>query len=136
MRGILVDTGPLLALFRERDPDHNRVRAFMRNNRKPMATTWPVLTEVCYMLNLKAKRAALEWVHRGGVELEALTTADAPALIAIFDRFGDHEVDLADASLVWLADRLGTTDILTFDEKDFAMYRTVAGKSFNSLLTP
>lgn len=43
-------------------------------------------------------------------------------------------MDLADASLVWLAGEIAVTDIVTVDDSDFATYRTVSGKPFRNLL--
>ena len=42
-------------------------------------------------------------------------------------------MDLADASLVWLANNIGITDIITIDRADFAIYRTAKGKPFRNL---
>ena len=43
-------------------------------------------------------------------------------------------MDLADASLVWLADRTGATDILTLDKRDFGVYRLSGGQRFHNVL--
>ena len=45
-------------------------------------------------------------------------------------------MDLADASLVWLADRTGVNDILTLDERDFGVYRLTGGQRFRNVLEP
>jgi predicted nucleic acid-binding protein len=45
-------------------------------------------------------------------------------------------MDLADASLVWLAGAVGLFDIVTLDDRDFTVYRTAAGKPFRNLLPP
>ncbi len=42
-------------------------------------------------------------------------------------------MDLADASLVWLAGHTGIADILTLDQGDFQTYRTQAKKPFADL---
>ena len=43
-------------------------------------------------------------------------------------------MDLADASLVWLAGHSGIADILTLDQDGFQTYRTAAGEPFSDLL--
>lgn len=49
------------------------------------------------------------------------------------ERYADLPMDLADASLVWLAEQTGIRDIATFDERDFTIYRLAGGKQFNNL---
>jgi len=43
------------------------------------------------------------------------------------------EMDLADASLVWLAGETGVTTIMTQDVRDFSCYRLPDGRSFTIL---
>lgn len=41
---------------------------------------------------------------------------------------------VADASLVWLGERTGVTDVLTLDERDFGVYRLAGGQRFRDVL--
>jgi predicted nucleic acid-binding protein len=43
-------------------------------------------------------------------------------------------MDLADASLVLLASRLGIREILTIDRRDFDLYRLLDGREFVQVL--
>ncbi len=43
------------------------------------------------------------------------------------------EMDLADASLYWLACETGVTQIFTVDVRDFSRYRLPDGRSFEIL---
>ena len=43
---------------------------------------------------------------------------------------GKREMDLADASLCWLAAETGITDIMTVDAADFSRYRLPDGRAF------
>ena len=43
---------------------------------------------------------------------------------------GKREMDLADASLYWLATQTGITHIMTVDRKDFQRYRLPDGRAF------
>ena len=47
---ILVDTGPLVALFDPADADHQRCVDVLRTIERPLATTVPVLTEAFHLL--------------------------------------------------------------------------------------
>jgi hypothetical protein len=46
---------------------------------------------------------------------------------------GKREMDLADASLYWLAAETAVTEILTVDVADFSRYRLPRGKAFTLL---
>lgn len=48
---ILVDTGPLVALFDPKDERHRQCRATLREIREPLATTVAVLTEAFHILD-------------------------------------------------------------------------------------
>ena len=43
------------------------------------------------------------------------------------------EMDLADASLVWLATETGVTTVMTLDARDFSRYRLPDGRAFEIL---
>ena len=57
-------------------------------------------------------------------------------LHALMGKYADLPMDLADASLGWLGERIDVLDVITLDERDFAAYRTAAGESFRNLLAP
>ncbi|MFD2376433.1 hypothetical protein ACFSTJ_01840 [Ottowia pentelensis] len=42
-------------------------------------------------------------------------------------------MDLADASLVWLANETGVTAVMTVDHRDFSRYRLPDGRAFDIL---
>ena len=133
MQSILADAGPLIALFRAKDRHHQASRGFIDANARPLVTTWPVLTEVCFFLNAKGKAHLLTWVRRGGLRLYAVEESDLAAIQAIIEKYGER-IDLADASLVWLGAKLKTSDIITIDRDDFSVYRGANGKPFRNLL--
>ena len=63
---ILVDTGPLVALFDPKDQQHGRCVRMLRGVREPIRTTVPVLTDASLvaaaeaLLTLKKSRVGLE----------------------------------------------------------------------------
>ena len=97
------------------------------------------MSEVVYFLDFSAGAQAdfLEWLHdghaRGLMRIAALDAADLPGLAALVRKYADRPMDLADASLVWLANRINVTDIITIDRTDFAVYRTAKRKSFRNV---
>ncbi|MBI2754426.1 MAG: PIN domain-containing protein [Betaproteobacteria bacterium] len=134
MRAALVDTGPLVALFVRGDPDHRRVKSFFKKYQGPLVTTWPVVTEVCHFLDPAVALRFLRWIEGGGAAVIELPPDEAGAIADLMQRYLDRPMDLADASLVWLAAHTGIADVLTLDEGDFQTYRTPSGQPFADLL--
>lgn len=134
MNAALVDTGPLVALFVRNDPDHARVAAFLRAFRGRLFTTLPVLTEVCHFLLPQVALRALRWVEAGGAAVIDVPPDEFGEVIRLMEKYVDRPMDLADASLVWLAGRTGLREVLTLDVSDFAAFRTRQGKPFRDLL--
>ena len=132
MRSILVDTGPLVALFHARDRHHEAAKAMLRANPAALVSTWPVITEACHFLGQAGKRALLTFIRRGGLRLEGLTVNDVPAIDALTARYA--KMDFADATLVLAAERTGISEIFTIDRRDFETYRLGSGKRFKLLL--
>lgn len=134
MRSIIVDAGPVIALFRQRDKHHPRVRQFLAANPCRLISTLPVVTEACHFLNAEGKTALLAWIERGGLSLQPIVVDDFPEIATIIERYGDREIDFADATLVWLADLINTLDVMTIDRRDFQAYRLRGGQAFNLIL--
>jgi uncharacterized protein len=141
MPNVLVDSGPLGALFNRRDHHHARAVDFFRVSGAGLRcyTTWEVISEVMYFLDFSAAAQSdcLEWLHqgyqRGLMHIAALTPAELPGLARLIRKYADHPMDLADASLVWLANKNGITEIITIDRADFSVYRTAKRKAFRNL---
>ena len=50
---IIADTGFWIALFDRRDNHHQAVRTYATTISEPFVTTLPVVTEVCYLLQVR-----------------------------------------------------------------------------------
>jgi hypothetical protein len=122
----LVDTGPLVALFDPSDRWHERCQVELaRLARASLVTSLAVLTEATHLLGFdrRAQRALLAFVAAGAVEIADLGAGDVSRAAALMERFDDLPMDFADATLVVLAERLGTNRVFTLDRKDFGAYR-------------
>ena len=122
---ILVDAGPLVALVNADDQYHSRCVAALEAFREPMATVWPPLTEAMYLLadQPPAQEALWEMLERGALELLALDVGDAPRMRELMRKYANRPMDLADASLLRVAEREGIRKIFTVDRRDFSVYR-------------
>mgnify|MGYP003374100667 FL=1 len=123
MRGIVVDSGPLIALFDGSDRYHAAAVRFVEENREPLITNLPVVTEVVYVLDFsgEAQRDFLGWAQRA-LAIDAGTVADLTRIRAILAKYADLPADFADASLVALCERLKIWDVASVD-RDFTVYR-------------
>ena len=132
MRSIIVDTGPLVALFHARDQHHEAAKAILESSPAVLVTTWPVITEACHFLGRAGKRALLTFIRRGALRLETLSVDDVPGLDDLLARYA--RMDFADATLVLIAEKTGITEIFTIDRRNFDAYRTPSGRRFKLLL--
>jgi predicted nucleic acid-binding protein len=130
----IVDAGPIVAWFNRKDSHRARVKPFLDQWRGNLLTTWPVLAEACALLPEHLRVPMVRWVEGGGVSVFELPPDAAGALADLMTKYGDHPMDLADASVVWLAGQIGLTDVVTIDDRDFLTYRTASGKAFRNLL--
>lgn len=134
MQRAIVDSGPLIGWFDANDAWHGTVRAFFQRWEGELLSTWPVLVEVCHLLPDRMVPNFLRWVGRGGLTLVELPSTALDGLADRIDKYADLPIDLADASLIWLAESLGLLEIVTLDRKDFGVCRTSRGKALRNLL--
>ena len=131
MKGVLVDTGPLVALVSAADQYHEICLETSREISGPLYSCWPVITEAAWLLRRKpgGVRHLLNILGSGAVELLPLGRADVAGIAAILERYADLGAPLADAALVQLAGRDHIDTIFTFDRRDFSVYR-IGGRAF------
>ncbi|MCP3979587.1 MAG: PIN domain-containing protein [bacterium] len=122
---ILVDTGPLVALFDPRDDHHRICRDLLERNRDEMISTVSVLTEAFHLLDPSSRGAAAlrEFFLARGMGMFYLDDDATRRAFRLMERYSDHPMDLADASLVVAAERLRADTVWTIDRRDFATYR-------------
>ena len=116
------------------DKHHRKITAFLRRFHGRLLTTWPVLTEVCHFLPERIQIDFLKWAARGGLQVLELPEPALASIPAWMEKYLDLPMDLADASLLWIAEQTGIVQILTIDLKDFAAYRLADGKALAPVL--
>lgn len=137
-RIVLVDSGPLIALFNATDRWHAVTLAWLQQHPEvALRSTWPVATEVCALLARRIGNDCaldfLRWAQRGGIALDSPAEATLAEVLKLSERFASLPFDLADASIAEAAARLRIRDILSIDA-DFDVYRDAKGQPLTNLL--
>jgi hypothetical protein len=135
---ILVDTGAWLGLVDRGDAYHVRCREFFRHNREPLMTTYPVLVECVHLMfnriGVAKTLAWMEMLETQGVSVFVMGSEHLPRVTVLMRQYDDLPMDLADASLVLLAEEIGEGRIVSTDERDFHAYRWKNQHPFRNLL--
>lgn len=121
---ILVDAGPLIALFDRDDKYHDRIINFVKGAKYKFITTTAVVTEVTHMLDFSVNVQIdfLEWVMKEGVILQEISQRDVSRIIELTKKYSDRPMDFADATLVIAAEKTGVRQIISIDS-DLDIYR-------------
>ena len=121
---ILIDAGPLVALFHSGDNHHKRIKEFLAKNQCSFISTLAVFTEATYFLsvNINALRDFYDWVMYKGVIISDINQHDIPRIVELTEKYSDLPMDFADATLVVAAEKSGIRKIISLD-KDFDIYR-------------
>ena len=135
---IIVDTGFWLALFDQKDTYHQRAKQTLKKYDEPLITTWCVVTETCYLL-LKRKGVAAQTIFINSINQGLFTVFNleihhTSRISQLMQKYADLPMDLADASLVILAEYLGHGRIFSVDQRDFNTYRWKQNHPFENLL--
>lgn len=132
---IIADTGFWVALA---DKYHRLAIEKFVLLTEPLITTWAVVTEVCHVLLKRCGvQAELSFIHNyqeGAFTIFDLTPPHVAIIASLMEKYSDLPMDLADASLIILAEHLGHGRILSSDRRDFQIYRWKNVYPFDNLL--
>lgn len=129
---LLLDTGALVSLLDRSQRRHREFVDFFDSWTGQVVTTEAVLTESTHLLGRIAGGAiaCLDFVLSGGALLIPATANSIRRARDLMKRYADCPMDFADATLVVLAEDLGTNIVLTTDQRDFSIYRIAGRKRF------
>lgn len=135
---IIADTGFWLALANRKDQYHQLAINTLNQLKEPLITTHPVITETCYLLLNRLGNYAqcdfMEMWYSGGFQVFELNQSHANKVKELMEKYANLPMDLADASLIILSEKLGHGRILTVDQRDFNVYRWRNQYPFKNLL--
>ena len=121
---ILIDAGPIIALFDKDDKFHKKIISYIKGKHFKFITTIAVITEVSHMLDfsIEAQIAFLEWIMKEGVIINEVHQKDIARVLELTKKYKDLPMDFADATLVVTAEKTGVKKIISIDS-DFDVYR-------------
>ncbi len=136
---VIADTGFWLALANRRDAHHeNALRALDSLRDERFIVTWPVMTETCYLLldrlGSGAQSRFLASHAAGAFEIADPQIHPLDRIVPLLKKYEALPMDLADATLVLLAEWLGHGRILSVDRRDFGTFRWKNRHPFENLL--
>lgn len=141
MKKIILDTGYFISIMNPADIYHKEAISCTKKweNSAQFITTWPVLTEVSHLLLKRMAKKYLPFIKSLSLnlfEIFSLKENHFLRLEQLIQKYEALPIDLADASLVILAEEIDSGFIFSTDQRDFETYRWKRRKPFENLLPP
>ena len=130
--GILLDTGPLVALLSKDDAEHYRAKQVFAECRPPFRCCEAVIAEACYLMRKVHPAGPAEVIalgRKGFYRISISLEGNWPEVEALLRKYADVPISLADACLIRCAELYREPRIFTFDS-DFNHYRWARNKKF------
>ena len=121
---LILDTGPFVALVDRSESHHRDCVEVLESWNGSIVTTEAVLTETLHLVgpSWHPQSACLEFILRGAVLLVPTSIESLHRVSVLMDKYSDLPMDYADATLVALAEDLGTDRMFTLDRQDFTVF--------------
>ncbi|MBI4817561.1 MAG: PIN domain-containing protein [Deltaproteobacteria bacterium] len=133
--GVLLDTGPLVALLDRNDARHALSRGLFQRCSAPLRTCESVISEASFLLRKVDRKAPAELaaLGRAGVFRVAVSLDQSWDRVgALLTKYAEVPASLADVCLIVCAEVHAEPRILTFDS-DFEVYRWSRHRRFEIL---
>ena len=123
----IVDTSALVALLRASEPQHAAVAAAIAAERGSLVVPLTVVVEAAQMVGSRlgpaAESAWLRGLAAGPWAIEPSAVPDLERAAELIDRHREADIGFVDATIVAMAERLGSTRLYTLDRRDFSLIR-------------
>lgn len=133
---MICDTSGLLAALWPDQPESEECIAAM-NAAESLVVPSTVLAELDYMIDQRvgpqAAIAAIRELSSGEYDIPPFSGSDLALAAEVMTTYVDLRLGLVDASLIVLAKRYKTRDILTLDQRHFRVVRSLSGRPFRIL---
>ena len=120
MRHIL-DAGPLIAALNSADQYHRWARETLERVGPPFYSCPEAMAEAAAMTGQPA--AVVEMIQAAEIILAFDLAEQAAGVLALLKKYGDRQMDLADACIVRMTELVRDCRVITLDRADFAVYR-------------
>ena len=135
MSTAIVDSGPLIAVANSADPAHAACLAVLQDPTRHLVIPALCVAEAAYVIQKRAGARVEAAFLRGlgSFEVQAPLPEDWSRIGDLVEQYADFPLGGTDASLVALAERLGTDLVITLDRRHFSAIRPRHGGSFRLL---
>lgn len=137
MKGIVADTSGIVAAFDLDSPYCEGCRRALTTHDRVFTTPF-VVAEVDYLLSTRIGTAAadmfLDELCRGAYQLVNFNRDEFLATAAVIGNYRALNIGITDASLAVAARQIGTTCLLTLDERHFRAVTPLTGEKAFTLL--
>src|SRR5438105_15102254 len=118
---ILIDAGPLVALADPLDAHHRQCVELADTLPLPQITTWAVLAEATWIIRRSPHflRHLVPPFAKGEIKLHETTSEGLIWMVDFMERYSSIRAQLADASLMYVAEIEKIDTIFTLDRRDF-----------------
>lgn len=130
--GVLLDTGPIVALLSARDANHARARALFEDCSPPFRCCEAVVAEACFLMRRVHSDGPAEVIalaRKGVFEIAVRVEEHLPEIEALMRKYATRPASLADVSLIRCAEIHAEARVATFDS-DFSVYRWNRNRRF------
>jgi predicted nucleic acid-binding protein len=129
---VMMDTGPWVALIDRSEERHKECVEWLKDFKDNILSSEAVLTEVLYLLNFsqRAQSATIDFVLSGAIVLVPSSLESLKRTKRLMEKYKDIPMDYADATLISIAEVFSITRIVTFDAKNFGIYRMSSKQPF------
>lgn len=130
---LIIDSGFFLALHQKNDSLHLKAKEIAKEyHTYDWITSWPVITELFHFLTPFSAQRLLKDQQKGLFKIYPLSDQDITRILQLSEKYEDKEIDLADISLIILAEYLGHGMILSCDQSDFSILRWGKNRPFQN----
>ncbi|MGH3103531.1 MAG: type II toxin-antitoxin system VapC family toxin [Gaiellaceae bacterium] len=135
MSAILVcDTGVVFAALDTTDSDHASCRGLLGSGESLVTLPAPVIVEVGWLTRSRGRPHALDLllgsVEDGSVLVVNLDSEDYRRVRSLIRTYSDLPLDLVDAAVIAIAERLEQTTVATLDRRHFSVVRPAHAPAF------
>ena len=123
-RGVLVDTGPLVAFLNKRDRFHDWTAAQWNQIAAPMLTCEAVVSETCFLLSeiKSGSNRVMQLIQRKILKISFHLEEHIDPVNKLLIKYQSVPMSLADACLVRMSELHSNSSVFTLDS-DFNLYR-------------